>query len=42
MQTKEELLRVIDLFNDTYESEQAWHGPSSCRSVKGRYTQNGG
>jgi len=28
METKEELLRIIDLLNDTYESEQAWHGPS--------------
>ncbi|TDB67076.1 DinB family protein [Arundinibacter roseus] len=28
METKEEILRIIDLLNDTYESEQAWHGPS--------------
>ena len=28
METKEELLRIIDLLNDTYESEEAWHGSS--------------
>jgi uncharacterized damage-inducible protein DinB len=28
METKEELLRIIDLLNDTYESEEAWHGAS--------------
>lgn len=28
MENKDETLRIIDLLNDTYESEQAWHGPS--------------
>lgn len=35
METKEELLRIIDLFNDTYESEQAWHGPSLVEVLRG-------
>lgn len=25
---KDETLRIIDLLNDTYESDEAWHGPS--------------
>ena len=28
MDLKEELLRIIDQLNLTYESEEAWHGPS--------------
>ncbi len=28
METKEEILRIIDVLNDTYESEEAWYGPS--------------
>ncbi|MPR36503.1 DinB family protein [Salmonirosea aquatica] len=35
METKEELLRIIDLLNDTYESEQAWHGPSVVEVLRG-------
>lgn len=35
METKEEVLRIIDLFNDTYESEQAWHGPSLVEVLRG-------
>lgn len=35
METKEELLRIIDLLNDTYESEQAWHGPSVVEILRG-------
>ncbi len=35
MDTKEELLRIIDLLNDTYESEQAWHGPSVVEVLRG-------
>lgn len=35
METKEELLRIIDLLNDTYESEEAWHGPSVVETLRG-------
>ncbi|WP_247235206.1 DinB family protein [Telluribacter sp. SYSU D00476] len=35
MDTKEEILRIIDLLNDTYESEQAWHGPSVVEVLRG-------
>ena len=35
MQVKEETLRIIDLLNDTYESEQAWHGPSLVEALRG-------
>lgn len=35
METKEELLRIIDLLNDTYESEQAWHGSSVVEVLRG-------
>ena len=35
MESKEELLRIIDLLNDTYESEQAWHGPSVVETLRG-------
>ncbi len=34
METKEELLRIIDLLNDTYESEEAWHGPSVVETLR--------
>jgi uncharacterized damage-inducible protein DinB len=34
METKEELLRIIDLLNDTYESEEAWYGPSVVESLR--------
>ena len=35
MLQKEETLRIIDLLNDTYESEQAWHGPSLVEALRG-------
>jgi uncharacterized damage-inducible protein DinB len=35
METKEDILRIIDLLNDTYESEQAWHGPSVVEVLRG-------
>ncbi|GAB2772480.1 hypothetical protein GCM10027275_14210 [Rhabdobacter roseus] len=35
MDRKEETLRIIDLVNDTYESEQAWHGPSVVEVLRG-------
>ncbi|HEV7349520.1 DinB family protein [Telluribacter sp.] len=35
METREETLRIIDLINDTYESEQAWHGPSVVEVLRG-------
>lgn len=35
MEIKEELLRIIDLLNDTYESEEAWHGPSVVETLRG-------
>jgi uncharacterized damage-inducible protein DinB len=28
MDKREEILRIVDQFNLTYESEEAWHGPS--------------
>jgi uncharacterized damage-inducible protein DinB len=34
METKEELLRIIDVLNDTYESEEAWYGPSLVESLR--------
>jgi uncharacterized damage-inducible protein DinB len=34
MDSKEETLRIIDLINDTYESEEAWHGPSLVASLR--------
>ncbi len=34
MRNKDETLRIIDLLNDTYESEQAWHGPSVVEALK--------
>ncbi len=34
MEIKEETLRIIDLLNDCYESEEAWHGPSVVASLK--------
>ncbi len=34
MENKDETLRLIDLLNDTYESEQAWHGPSVVEALK--------
>jgi uncharacterized damage-inducible protein DinB len=35
MISKEEILRIIDLLNDTYESEEAWHGPSVVEVLRG-------
>lgn len=35
MESKEEVLRIIDLLNDTYESEQAWHGSSVVEILRG-------
>ena len=35
MISKEETLRIIDLLNDTYESEEAWHGPSVVEGLRG-------
>jgi len=48
MELKEEILRIIDILNDVYESEEAWHGPSvvevlkdvSPRIAQGRLTPN--
>lgn len=34
METKEEILRIIDLLNDTYESEEAWYGPSVVEALR--------
>jgi len=34
METKEELLRIIDVLNDTYESEEAWYGPSVVEALR--------
>lgn len=34
MDNKDETLRIIDLINDTYESEEAWHGPSLVASLR--------
>jgi uncharacterized damage-inducible protein DinB len=34
MDHKDETLRIIDLINDTYESEEAWHGPSLVASLR--------
>ncbi|QJW90124.1 DinB family protein [Spirosoma taeanense] len=34
-QNNDELLRIIDLLNTTYESEEAWHGPSVVESLRG-------
>lgn len=34
MENKEEILRIIDLLNDIYESEQAWHGPSVVEALR--------
>ncbi len=34
METKEEILRIIDLLNETYESEEAWHGPSVVEALR--------
>lgn len=31
---KDETLRIIDLLNDAYESDEAWHGPSVVASLK--------
>ncbi|GAA4434566.1 hypothetical protein GCM10023091_09700 [Ravibacter arvi] len=34
MDNRDETLRIIDLINDTYESEEAWHGPSLVGSLR--------
>ncbi|WP_215239867.1 DinB family protein [Dyadobacter helix] len=34
METKDEVLRIIDLLNDTYESEEAWYGPSVVEALR--------
>ncbi|MEO6685904.1 MAG: DinB family protein [Dyadobacter sp.] len=34
METKEEILRIIDVLNDTYESEEAWYGPSVVEALR--------
>ncbi|WP_109673185.1 DinB family protein [Dyadobacter jejuensis] len=34
METKEEILRIIDLLNDTYESEEVWFGNSLVESLR--------
>lgn len=34
METKEEVLRIIDVLNDTYESEEAWYGPSVVEALR--------
>lgn len=34
MKSKEEILRIIDLLNDTYESEEAWFGNSLVDSLR--------
>jgi len=34
MDIKDETLRIIDLINDSYESEEAWHGPSLVTSLR--------
>lgn len=34
MDHKDETLRIIDLINDSYESEEAWHGPSLVAALR--------
>ncbi|MBO9612247.1 putative damage-inducible protein DinB [Dyadobacter sp. BE34] len=34
MEAKEEILRIIDVLNDTYESEEAWYGPSVVEALR--------
>lgn len=34
MVPNDELIRIIDLLNTTYESEEAWHGPSVVESLR--------
>ncbi|TAE32568.1 MAG: DinB family protein [Cytophagales bacterium] len=35
LQNNDELLRIIDLLNTTYEGEEAWHGPSLAEVIRG-------
>jgi uncharacterized damage-inducible protein DinB len=35
IQNNDELLRIIDLLNTTYEGEEAWHGPSLAEVIRG-------
>ncbi|MBC3785770.1 DinB family protein [Spirosoma utsteinense] len=35
MVPNDELIRIIDLLNTTYESEEAWHGPSVVEALRG-------
>lgn len=35
MVSNDELLRIIDLLNTTYEGEEAWHGPSVVDVLRG-------
>jgi uncharacterized damage-inducible protein DinB len=35
MIANDELIRIIDLLNTTYESEEAWHGPSVVEALRG-------
>ncbi len=34
MEPKEEILRIVDLLNDSYESEEAWFGNSIVESLR--------
>ncbi|WP_221390649.1 DinB family protein [Dyadobacter sp. NIV53] len=34
MESKDEILRIIDVLNDTYESEEAWYGPSVVEALR--------
>lgn len=34
MVPNDELIRIIDLLNTTYESEEAWHGPSVVEALR--------
>ena len=35
IQKNDELIRIIDLLNVSYESEEAWHGPSVVETLRG-------
>ncbi len=35
MVSNDELIRIIDLLNTTYEGEEAWHGPSVVDALRG-------